>query len=62
MSQFTVNCIQYIQNNGLFFFLFFRVVNLFKARPGESHPNHTYYRSLYPKIMQDIEVRVGKLI
>jgi len=28
---------------------------LFKPRPGENHPPHTFYRSLYPQIIQDIE-------
>ncbi|KAB7495418.1 F-box/WD repeat-containing protein 1A [Armadillidium nasatum] len=27
---------------------------LFKPRPGEQHPGHSYYRKLYPKILQDI--------
>ncbi|MCL4144918.1 UNVERIFIED_CONTAM: hypothetical protein GTU68_024967 [Idotea baltica] len=27
---------------------------LFKPRPGEQHPGHSYYRQLYPKILQDI--------
>ncbi|OAD53270.1 F-box/WD repeat-containing protein 1A, partial [Eufriesea mexicana] len=27
---------------------------LFKPRPGESHPNYNFYRSLYPKIVKDI--------
>ncbi|KAG1680512.1 Beta-TrCP [Nymphon striatum] len=28
---------------------------LFKPKPGETHPNHTFYRRLYPKIIQDID-------
>ncbi|KAK7082864.1 hypothetical protein SK128_020923 [Halocaridina rubra] len=28
---------------------------LFKPRPGEQHPVHSYYRKLYPKIIQDIQ-------
>ncbi|XP_076650459.1 beta-transducin repeat containing E3 ubiquitin protein ligase slmb [Halictus rubicundus] len=28
---------------------------LFKPRPGQSHPNHSFYRSLYPKIVKDID-------
>ncbi|XP_008485889.1 beta-TrCP-like, partial [Diaphorina citri] len=28
---------------------------LFKPKPGESHPDHCSYRSLFPKIIQDIE-------
>ncbi|XP_031636812.1 F-box/WD repeat-containing protein 11 [Contarinia nasturtii] len=28
---------------------------LFKPRPGTTHPQHPFYRSLYPKIMNDIE-------
>lgn len=28
---------------------------LFKPRPGEEHPPHTYYRKLYPSIIRDIE-------
>ncbi|KAI4504692.1 hypothetical protein M0802_000242 [Mischocyttarus mexicanus] len=28
---------------------------LFKPRPGESHPNHNFYRNLYPKIVKDID-------
>lgn len=28
---------------------------LFKPRPGEQHPGHSYYRKLYPKIIQDIQ-------
>lgn len=33
----------------------FRIQYLFKPRPGESHPNHNFYRSLYPKIVKDID-------
>ncbi|XP_069678944.1 F-box/WD repeat-containing protein 1A isoform X4 [Periplaneta americana] len=28
---------------------------LFKPKPGESHPNHSFYRTLFPKIIQDID-------
>lgn len=28
---------------------------LFKPRPGSTHPPHSFYRSLFPKIMNDIE-------
>ncbi|XP_055929688.1 F-box/WD repeat-containing protein 1A-like isoform X1 [Argiope bruennichi] len=28
---------------------------LFKPAPGEQHPDHTFYRRLFPKIIQDIE-------
>lgn len=28
---------------------------LFKPRPGESHPNHAFYRNLFPKIVKDID-------
>ncbi|XP_046431789.1 beta-TrCP isoform X2 [Neodiprion pinetum] len=28
---------------------------LFKPRPGESHPNHAFYRTLFPKIIKDID-------
>ncbi|BET01724.1 D domain of beta-TrCP [Nesidiocoris tenuis] len=28
---------------------------LFKPKPGKTHPNHKFYRSLFPKIIQDIE-------
>ncbi|XP_063985854.1 beta-TrCP isoform X1 [Diachasmimorpha longicaudata] len=28
---------------------------LFKPRPGENHPNHTFYRNLFPNIMKDID-------
>jgi hypothetical protein len=31
---------------------------LFKSKPGQNHPNHSFYRGLYPKIIQDIEVSV----
>lgn len=33
----------------------FRILYLFKPKPGENHPNHSFYRSLFPKIIQDIE-------
>ncbi|KAG8235863.1 hypothetical protein J437_LFUL016470 [Ladona fulva] len=28
---------------------------LFKPKPGDTHPNHTFYRTLFPKIILDIE-------
>jgi len=28
---------------------------LFKPRPGESHPSHSFYRRLYPSIIKDID-------
>ncbi|XP_014240972.1 beta-TrCP isoform X2 [Cimex lectularius] len=28
---------------------------LFKPKPGKTHPNHRFYRSLFPKIIQDID-------
>ncbi|XP_075223160.1 beta-transducin repeat containing E3 ubiquitin protein ligase slmb isoform X7 [Lycorma delicatula] len=28
---------------------------LFKPKPGKQHPNHKFYRTLFPKIIQDIE-------
>ena len=30
---------------------------LYKPKPGESHPQHSFYRRLYPSIIKDIEVR-----
>lgn len=49
------------------FFLYLRIQYLFKPKPGENHRPHNFYRSLYPKIIQDIESiennwRVGKHI
>lgn len=38
-----------------FFLLFYRDQYLFKNRPTDGPPN-SFYRSLYPKIIQDIEV------
>ena len=29
---------------------------LFKPRPGECHPSHSFYRRLYPSIIKDIDV------
>ena len=29
--------------------------SLFKPKPGEQHPNHSFYRRLYPSIIKDIE-------
>lgn len=37
------------------FFLFNRIQYLFKPRPGENHPNHSFYRKLFPKIVNDID-------
>ena len=34
----------------------FRGQYLFKPRPGETPKDHKFYRSLYPQIIQDIEV------
>lgn len=34
---------------------------LFKPRPGEQPKDHKFYRSLYPQIIQDIEVGVSVL-
>ena len=31
---------------------------LFKPRPGECHPSHSFYRRLYPSIIKDIDVSV----
>ena len=28
---------------------------LFKPKPGQSHPNHSFYRTLYPVIIKDID-------
>ncbi|XP_026681183.1 F-box/WD repeat-containing protein 11 [Diaphorina citri] len=44
-----------------------RIQYLFKPKPGESHPDHCSYRSLFPKIIQDIESiennwRMGKFL
>lgn len=36
----------------------FRIKYLFKPAPGEQHPDYMFYRRLFPKIIQDIEVRV----
>jgi F-box and WD-40 domain protein 1/11 len=30
---------------------------LFKPKPGQPMPDHSYYRRLYPQIIQSIEVR-----
>lgn len=32
-----------------------RIQYLFKPKPGTVHPGHTFYRSLFPKIIQDID-------
>ena len=37
---------------------FYRGTYLFKPRPGEQPKDHKFYRSLYPQIIQDIEVRL----
>lgn len=34
---------------------FRRIQYLFKPKPGENHRPHIFYRSLYPKIIRDIE-------
>lgn len=31
------------------------ILYLFKPKPGENHPNHSFYRTLFPKIIQDID-------
>ena len=31
------------------------ITSLFKPKPGEQHPNHSFYRRLYPSIIKDIE-------
>lgn len=41
--------------NIYFPFFLHRIQYLFKPRPGESHPNHNFYRNLYPKIVKDID-------
>ena len=35
---------------------------LFKPRPGESHPSHSFYRRLYPSIIKDIDVRTNSMM
>lgn len=45
----------------------FRIQYLFKPKPGENHRSHSFYRALYPKIIQDIDSiennwRVGRHI
>ena len=32
---------------------------LFKPKPGESHPPHSFYRGLYPSIIKDIDVSLN---
>ena len=32
------------------------IQHLFKPKPGESHPPHSFYRGLYPSIIKDIDV------
>lgn len=39
----------------LVLFLYFRIQYLFKPRPGENHRPHSFYRSLYPRIIKDID-------
>ena len=29
---------------------------LYKPKPGESHPNHSFYKRLFPSIVHDIQV------
>ncbi|CAH4034402.1 beta-TrCP isoform X1 [Pieris brassicae] len=31
------------------------IMYLFKPKPGSQHPSHSFYRQLYPKIIQDIQ-------
>lgn len=33
-----------------------RIQYLFKPKPGKQHQTHNFYRTLFPKIIQDIEV------
>lgn len=33
----------------------FRIQYLFKPKPGFVHPGHSFYRALFPKIIQDID-------
>lgn len=44
-----------MHNNKISFI--FRIKYLFKPVPGEEHPDHSFYRRLFPKIIQDIEVK-----
>lgn len=39
-----------------------RIHHLFKPRPGTSHPENSFYRSLYPRIIQDIQVNHKMLL
>lgn len=32
--------------------------HLFKPRGGQSHPDNSFYRKLYPRIIQDIQVSI----
>ena len=32
---------------------------LYKPKPGESHPNHSFYKRLFPSIVHDIQVDLG---
>ena len=43
-------------------FYSFRGQYLFKPRPGETPKDHKFYRSLYPQIIQDIEVSSFKVL
>ena len=36
-------------------FFFSWIQYLFKPKPGESHPPHSFYRRLYPSIIKDID-------
>lgn len=38
-------------------YFYLRIQYLFKPKPGENHPSNDFYRSLYPKIILDIDVR-----
>lgn len=39
----------------LLIYCYFRIKYLFKPVPGEQHPDHYFYRRLFPKIIQDIK-------
>lgn len=40
----------------LYTFSYCRIRYLFKPKPGQQHPDHFSYRTLFPKILRDIEV------
>lgn len=52
-----------MHNNMIFIgkcLLFFRGQYLFKNKPPDGNaPPNSFYRALYPKIIQDIEVRIS---